>query len=233
MKKLLLLSTLVFGLGHLNAQCTISPACSTGTIGYCTSPAENTNLPNGTEASAYNTTIQLSLASSAFGGAVAITDATIGTVAGLPSGFTYSTNPASGVMPGGSDGCILITGNPAVGSAGTYTIDVTFNVNTSFGPLPQTLTWYLVIDPNTTGIKSYNQTSMFVSPNPASSELFISASTHFGKVQVMDALGKVVLTHDANYAMQTTVNVSSLSKGVYFIQLNDGKNVMTKKFIKD
>ena len=72
-----------------------------------------------------------------------------------------------------------------------------------------------------------------MAPNPVSSELFISSDSHFGKIQVIDALGKTVLSLDANYASQTSINVSSLTKGVYFIQANDGERIITKKFIKD
>lgn len=230
MKKLLLLSTLVFGLGHLSAQCTIVNSCNPASTGYCSTPTASANLPNGSESIAYNTTIQISVASSFSG--IPITDVTVTSVTGLPSGLNYSTNPVNGVIPGGTDACMEISGTPAAGSAGNYTVVANVNLNVGFPLPPATISWYLTID-GVTGIKSYNQSAVFVSPNPASSELFVSASTHFGKVQIMDALGKTVLVHDANYAMQTSVNIASLSKGVYFVQVNDGKNVMVKKFIKD
>jgi hypothetical protein len=72
-----------------------------------------------------------------------------------------------------------------------------------------------------------------IAPNPATNELFVASASHFGKVAVIDALGKTVLSHDANCAAQTTINISSLSKGVYFLQVSDGTNLTTKKFIKD
>lgn len=236
MKKTLLFAALLIGgLSQLSAQCTITPACSTGTLGYCTTPAANTNLPNGTEAVAYSTNIQFSIGTSAFGGAITITDATINSVTGMPAGFIYSVNPSTSPIPAGSDGCIFISGTPAVGAAGTYTVDVNLGVNTSFGPTTQDVVWFLTIDPSgTTNVKSITQNSGFViSPNPATSELFVSAASHFGKVNIIDALGKIVLSHDANYTAQTTINISSLSKGVYFLQVNDGANVTTKKFIKE
>lgn len=236
MKKLLLfVALLTGGLSQLSAQCTIMASCSTGTLGYCTTPAENSPVPNGTELVPYNTTIQFSLGTTAFGGAITITDATINTVTGLPTGFTYSTNPVSGSFLAGTNACLIMSGTPIAASAGIYTVSVVFDVNTSFGPTSQTLLWFLTIDPaGTVGIKSISQsTGLFISPNPATSELFVSSGSHFGKVNVIDALGKTVLTHDANYASQTTINISSLSKGVYFLQVNDGANVTIKKFIKE
>ncbi len=235
MKKTLLFAALLIGgLSQLNAQCTIMPSCTTSTLGYCTSPAENTNLPNGMESTPYNTTIQFSLASSIGGGFVTITDATISSVAGFPAGFTYSTNPVSGNFPGGSDACLIMSGTPAAASAGTYTVAATFAVNTSFGPTSQTLSWYLTIDPAATGIKSYSQASnLFISPNPASNELTISTDAHFKKIMIIDALGKVAIAQDVDNAGSIKVDVSALTKGVYFLQANDGGKIMTRKFIKD
>ena len=233
-KTLLFASLLIGGLTQLTAQCTISPSCSTGTVGYCTTPAASTNLPNGTEAVLYNSTIQVSVGASVLGGAVTITDATVNSVTGMPSGFSYSVNPSSGIINANSNACLLITGTPAAGSAGNYTISVSLSVNTSFGPTTQSVVWYLTIDPVATGLKLYSQTSnFFISPNPATSDLVISSTSHFGKVQIMDALGKIVISHDANYATQTTIDVSNLTKGVYFLQINDGAKIITRKFIKD
>jgi len=236
MKKTLLFAALLIGgLSQLSAQCVIVPSCSTGTVGYCSSPAPGANLPNGTEMVAYSTTVQFSIGTSVLGGAITITDAAISSVTGMPVGFTSSVNPSTPTIPAGSDGCLFISGPLGPGSAGVYTVTANLDVNTSFGPTSQAVSWALIVDPaGTVGLKSIEQTSKFViSPNPATSELFVSSVSHFSKVQIMDALGKIVLTHDANYAAQTTINISSLSKGVYFLQINDGTNVTTKKFIKD
>jgi len=231
---LLLIALLIGGLSQLTAQCTIAPTCSISTIGYCTSPAENTALLNGTELSPYNNTIQFSLGTTV-GGFATITDASITSVTGMPAGFIYSTNPTNGTIVGGTNACLILSGTPAVASAGSYTISVGFAVNTSFGPTTQTLLWFLTIDPSgTTSVKSYAlAANLFIAPNPATSEIFISSTSHFGKINIIDALGKTVISDDAKYAPQISINISFLSKGVYFLQLNDGNKVITKKFIKD
>ena len=235
MKKTLLFAALVIGsLAQLNAQCTITPGCSAAATGYCTTPAENTNLPNATIASGYNTVIQVSIAS-AFSGAT-ITSAQIVSMTGLPTGLSYSVNPGSGIIAGGANGCILLTGTPGAATAGNYTVVANVALTTSLGSFPPaTVSWFLTVNPAiSTGIQSSNTPANFyIAPNPVSSELFISSDSHFGKIQVIDALGKTVLSHDANYASQTSINVSSLTKGVYFIQANDGERIITKKFIKD
>lgn len=229
-KTLLFAALLVGGLTQLSAQCVVGAACTPSAQGYCTVPSENTALPNGTAGLPYTTDIQFTLGTSV-GGLFTIVDATISSVAGLPSGVAYSTNPTNGTFAGGSSACMNITGTPA--APGTYTMAVTFDVNTSFTLTTQTLKWNLTVDA-ATGIQSYNQASnIFLSPNPASSELTVASASHIGKIQIVDALGKTVMTHDANYTSQTIINISSLAKGIYFLQMNDGSKISTKKFIKD
>jgi len=233
-KNLLLAAVLLSSLSQLSAQCTIVPGCSTAATGYCSTPSNGANLPNATVSSVYSTTIQVSIAS-AFSG-VTVSSASITSVTGLPTGLSYSVNPTSGVIAGGSNGCIRIAGTPSVGTTGTYTVVANASITSPLGPVPPvSMNWILTVNPPlSTGITTSNLASNFyIAPNPVSSELFISNDNHLGKVSVIDALGKIVLALDANYSNQTTINVSSLIKGVYFIQANDGERIITKKFIKD
>lgn len=233
MKKLLLsLAVVISGL-QLSAQCTITPGCNASTTGYCTTPATNSNLPNATVMQAYSTTIQVSIASAI--GPVTINSATLTSVTGLPTGLTYSTNPTNGVINGGSNGCILIAGTPSAGTAGSYTVTANLSISTSFGPQTGSGSWFLTVDPTgTTGIKEASFTpALVMSPNPAKSELNVAADFNMGKIQVIDALGKVVLSQDANYANQITLDVRNLNNGVYFLQINDNNRVITRKFIKE
>ena len=60
------------------------------------------------------------------------------------------------------------------------------------------------------------------------------AKTNFsGITNIIDALGKIVLTHDASNMQESSINIQNLNKGVYFVQINDGSKMITKKFIKD
>lgn len=234
MKKLLLYAGLLIGgLSQLNAQCVIVPSCAMGSFGYCTSPAENTNLPNATEAAPYSTTIQISIGSSV-GGFATIQSATLTSVTGMPAGLNYSVNPSSGVVVANSDACVLIAGTPT--APGSYTITANVAITTDVGSFPPaTVSWYLIVDPaGSVGIKSYNTaTNFFLAPNPATSELMVSAAFNFGKISIIDALGKTVMTHDANNSTLTKIDINDLSKGVYFLQMNDGNRMVTRKFIKD
>ena len=235
MKKILLTASVVIaGLFQSNAQCVIVPCTPDPTSGYCAVPSASTNLPTGTIGTAYSTDIQFSLGTSAQGGAVSISGATITATSGLPTGLSTTYNPTSGAIAGGSSACLQISGTPT-GATGTYSFAATFNVQTSFGPNSITAVWYLPISATATGIAQLTQAAnvLVMSPNPAKSELNVTTDFHIAKLTVIDALGKVVISQDVNYANQVTLDIRNLEKGLYFLQANDGSRVITKKFIKD
>ena len=70
--------------------------------------------------------------------------------------------------------------------------------------------------------------SIIIYPNPVKNMLTIDGLV-VKDVVIYSVLGKVVL----KMSNQNTIDVSSLSKGVYFIKVSDGINASTKKFIKD
>ena len=79
------------------------------------------------------------------------------------------------------------------------------------------------------GIDDLNQLDISVYPNPTSDTVYINSSSSQLKVVVFDILGKQVL----NKPNTNSVDVSSLSKGVYFIKVSDGINSSTKRFVKN
>ncbi len=233
-KSLLILGLLIGSMTATQAQCTIANSCTPSTTtGYCSTPAVGTAVPNGTEQVAYSTTIQVSLGTTAAGGLATITDATVTAITGLPTGLTGSTNPASGVIPGGSDACILVSGTPGAGTAGTYSINAAVSVNTSFGVQATNMIWPITIDP-AVGIATYavQHAAMYVSPNPAGSNINVTADFHFQSVRVYDALGNVVLSQNANSVVATNLDLTKLNVGVYFVQISDGNKTATRKFVK-
>lgn len=54
------------------------------------------------------------------------------------------------------------------------------------------------------------------------------------KIQILDALGRIVLEHSLTSASEViTEDISILTRGIYFVQILDNNGVvMTKKFIK-
>ena len=80
---------------------------------------------------------------------------------------------------------------------------------------------------DTAGIDDLGITSFSIYPNPTKEYLNIDCSS-LESVSVYDILGKELIKDNNN-----RINVSSLSKGVYFIKVSDGINSSTKKFIKN
>ena len=239
MKKILLTASVVIaGLFQSNAQCVIVPCTPDPTSGYCAVPSASTNLPAGVIGMSYTTDIQFSLGTTAQGGAVTINGGTITATSGLPTGLSTVYNPISGKIVGGSSACLRISGTPT-GATGTYSFSATFSVAITAGGFPTsqviTAVWYLPISATATGIAQLTQQPnvMVMSPNPAKSELNVTTDFHIAKLTVIDALGKVVLAQDVNYANQTTLDIRSLEKGLYFLQASEGSKIITKKFIKD
>lgn len=86
-----------------------------------------------------------------------------------------------------------------------------------------------------TGIKEQNLTTDFtLAPNPANEMLTINLKTYSKvKIEVIDALGKVLMSSDYKEFSQTYINVGHLASGIYFVKIYSGENTLTKKFIKE
>jgi surface protein len=91
--------------------------------------------------------------------------------------------------------------------------------------------WSLEFDYNSypvLGVVKQNQSEISIYPNPVKNMLTIDGLV-VKDVVIYSVLGKAVL----KTSNKNTIDVSSLSKGVYFINVSDGINASTKKFIKD
>jgi len=67
-------------------------------------------------------------------------------------------------------------------------------------------------------------------PNPAVSEVIISsAEAAITSIQIADVMGKVLFSEDKMNTLNKTVDFSSFTQGVYFVNIN---NSITKKIIK-
>jgi hypothetical protein len=68
-------------------------------------------------------------------------------------------------------------------------------------------------------------------PNPASTTLTIKIPdvNEAFTYRVVNILGQTVLVGDLS---QETINVEKLESGVYFVEINDGEEIMLQRFIK-
>ena len=68
-----------------------------------------------------------------------------------------------------------------------------------------------------------------VYPNPARTEVTLSAAYNISKATIYDFTGRAIFTHEYN-AQQVRMDISGLLSGIYFIRINDGDTV---KFLKE
>lgn len=88
----------------------------------------------------------------------------------------------------------------------------------------------------TTSIREQNlQTQFTIAPNPTNGILNIKSSSKYNtvKIEVIDALGKAFVSEDYTEFNQTSVDISYLSSGIYFVKLSTGNDILVKKIIKE
>ena len=88
-----------------------------------------------------------------------------------------------------------------------------------------------------TNIKKQSINTIFtLSPNPTNALLNINSGKLIKedvKIEVIDTFGKVLVSENYKEFNQSTVNVSQLASGIYFVKISSGDNTTTKKFIKE
>ncbi len=78
---------------------------------------------------------------------------------------------------------------------------------------------------------AFERVELSIYPNPTSNLLHIEASqTDISRVEVFDVQGKQVL--QVNAANLTKLDVSQLTKGMYFLKVSTSDGEITKKFVK-
>ncbi len=85
-------------------------------------------------------------------------------------------------------------------------------------------------------MQDFNSSQFSIHPNPAKNKLYISATDQKENlaVKVFNTEGKLLNTQTLDVAKQATIDVSNLSSGMYFLNIEDGNgNTEVKKFIKE
>lgn len=101
---------------------------------------------------------------------------------------------------------------------GSYAVEVTQNGCTD------TSTCYTV---NSAGVEDISSTIFDLYPNPATDHLTIVSSSAIKMVRVYNSLGQVMLTDTDN-----ELNIESLKRGVYIIDVTTENDVITRRFLK-
>ncbi len=114
-----------------------------------------------------------------------------------------------------------------------FTNDVTYTINQTITP-KTTQTWTIkVIKSTTTDIVNEKLKSILIAPNPASNYIKLHNNNSDNiDIKILNTSGKIVLQKTKLFN-DNTISVSDLQSGIYFIQINSGKDQIIKKFIKN
>ncbi len=93
---------------------------------------------------------------------------------------------------------------------------------------------FIVRDTTTTAIVKLEEAQINIYPNPFSSIINISSTVDFlnEEIRITTILGETVGLYNLQNFKSTSLDVSSLSKGMYFLTINNGNNTFIKKIIK-
>jgi len=114
-----------------------------------------------------------------------------------------------------------------------FTNDVTYTINQTISP-NTSQTWTIkVVEGVTNDIDSKTQSSLVVSPNPATDQIRLIGSDYdqFNKVTLYNASGSIVLTLEGVQAGES-VSVERLPKGIYILQVEVNNKQITSRFVK-
>lgn len=129
----------------------------------------------------------------------------------------------------------LADGIPDIGKSGYATVDYVFTKgpNHSVGTLSgsasksflnTTIDWV----PVSTGLTKLDMSSLYsIYPNPAKSKVYVNG-LDIQKIEILTLCGKSVLKTN-----QQTINLGSLSKGIYLVSISTPKGTVVKKLIKE
>lgn len=82
----------------------------------------------------------------------------------------------------------------------------------------------------------FEKTQYSIYPNPARNELFLNSKSSTGNlnIKIFNIEGKLLSFQNLELKNQTSLNVSSLSNGIYFLSIEDESgNATIKKFVKN
>jgi fimbrial isopeptide formation D2 family protein len=148
--------------------------------------------------------------------------------------FNNINLPAEIINEPGSHGYVTfkIKLNPGfvVGAIIPNTAEIYFD----FNPPIITNTFQTTFVPNL-GVGTFDVNNLVVYPNPAREIVNIqlkNSTETLQKITIYDMVGKTILSLSANNTQQTSINVGSLAKGVYMIEVTTDTNLkQVRKFI--
>lgn len=133
--------------------------------------------------------------------------------------YTWSVNNGTGSATINTSGLLTAITNG--------TVTVTAAANDASGITGSTV---ISISNQSVGINELNTIhSLSIYPNPVNSQVTIDSKAKIENIIILNITGKTVMTFIPS---SNTINVSDLTNGIYFLQIQTGKGLVRKKFIK-
>lgn len=133
------------------------------------------------------------------------------------------------VFEGGTPGTSS-SQNPSVVYNTPGTFNVTLTATNQFGQGTLTKTGYIVVNP--VGIKDPAKPQLAIWPNPGTGIFNVKLPMENMQIRIFDLTGNLVMRSQASN-IQTTLNLSNLSKGLYIMECmaNDGSAVIRSRVV--
>jgi hypothetical protein len=114
----------------------------------------------------------------------------------------------------------------ATNSAGAITVLFTSNESiTSDG-------WSILVSCETLSNQEFSEKDISIYPNPFEDNLIIKSSLNLDKLVVNDMTGRQVYTQNITSNTKTTLDLSQLNSGIYFVTLSKNGSKFIKRIIK-
>lgn len=173
---------------------------------------------------------------------VPITSIELIAFSGLPAGLSYACNPASCIFPGGSNGCVAVTGTPTV--AGVYQITAITKTNATIFGVPNaqydTINYYYLTVSTVSGLSEAGLPTLSMSqnmPNPTEDfTTIIYNLPNLGEVEfyMHNMIGKEVYHRSYNGDQGENViklDVRDFTPGVYMYSISVNGESVTKRMV--
>lgn len=169
-------------------------------------------------------------------------------ITGLPTGFTFTSNPANGIYHPGSKACIQFSGTAPASAIGLHKLVINANVSfysTTFGHLTYPIPWngykIWVFDSASIGIQKAEPWYAFSVdqniPNPFSDKTEITYNSRGNEtisLQVFDMLGNKVfekISVSARGSNSVYLGAAGFEPGMYFYRVSNGNSTYTRRMI--
>lgn len=148
--------------------------------------------------------------------------------------YSIGSQPSSVAWIAAPTNPFVITGLPSgcnvffVRSRCSLTIASTFAIAATTGCSSSIFNYIATLSNDSFENNDTNKLTLF--PNPTNNILKLNYNSFIDKVIISDLLGKVILV-ETNTTNE--INVESLSKGIYIVEVISGKDTFFSKFIKE